>query len=202
MLLADWQIAELCSHADVNERMINPFLSKQVRRVEGLNLDVISCGLSSYGYDIRLSNEDFRIFSRLCHQLVDPKKFDTKNLVKADAHNNFGTHDEFFILPAHTYALGVSVEKFNIPSNITAVCMGKSTYARAGVIVNVTPLEAGWKGYLTIEISNSSCADVKVYANEGIAQLLFYAGQQCKTTYADRKGKYQDQACQVTLPKV
>lgn len=201
MLLADWEIKGLCNWINQPElNMIYPFIPQQIKAVEGFDLEqrkVISYGLSSYGYDIRLSQHDFKIFTREPGKVVNPKKFDNNSLTKGKKHYD-ADGACFFILPAHTYALGVSTEHFNIPSNVTGVCLGKSTYARVGIMANVTPLEAGWKGYLTIEISNSSCADVRIYADEGIAQLVFHTGEQCRITYADRAGKYQDQAQVVT----
>lgn len=178
--------------------MIENFIPVLMRQT--LERKVISYGLSSYGYDIRLSPSDFRIFRHIPGKVVDPKNFNPDNLEQAKLY-----HDEtgdYFILPSHSYGLGVALERLHIPSNVTVICIGKSTYARTGLICNLTPAEAGWKGYLTLEISNSSGADCKVYANEGIAQLLFFEGEPCLTSYEDRKGKYQDQLHQVTLPIV
>ena len=205
MMLADWQIAEHCSYKnDTSSNMIHPFVSRQIKQVEGSDLEarkVISYGLSSYGYDIRLSDSDFRVFVRQPAVIVDPKDMDAHTLVSQKVNYEYDGA-KYFILPAHTYALGVSMERFNMPSNVSGVCVGKSTYARVGVIVNITPLEAGWRGYLTVEVSNSSCADVRIYAGEGIAQILFLTGAQCRTTYDDRHGKYQDQRDSVTLPRM
>ena len=178
--------------------MIENFIPVLMRQT--LERKVISYGLSSYGYDIRLSPNDFRIFRHIPGKVVDPKNFNPDNLEQAKLY-----HDEtgdYFILPSHSYGLGVALERLDIPSNVTVICIGKSTYARTGLICNLTPAEAGWKGYLTLEISNSSGADCKVYANEGIAQLLFFEGEPCLISYEDRKGKYQDQLHQVTLPIV
>ena len=152
--------------------MIRPFTPRLIRRAEGG--PVISYGLSSYGYDIRLAPSDFRIFRHVPGTVVDPKKFNAHNLEQAKPHRD--PHGKFFILPAHSYGLGVALEQLNIPDNITAVCLGKSTYARVGCIANITPAEAGWKGYLTLEISNASHADCRIYANEGVVQLLFFEG--------------------------
>lgn len=178
--------------------MIKPFEPSLVREREGHG--VISFGLSSYGYDIRLSPEDFRIFRHVPGTVVDPKAFQAANLEHESLHSD--KHGDFFILPAHSYGLGVALEYLDVPENITVLCIGKSTYARIGCIANLTPAEAGWKGHLTLEISNSSHADCRVYANEGIVQLLFFEGHPCKTTYATRSGKYQDQKHEVTLPRV
>ena len=184
--------------AKARKGMIRPFTPRLLRRVEGAA--VISYGLSSYGYDIRLSPSDFRIFRHVPGTVVDPKQFSPRNLEQAKLHRD--AHGKFFILPAHSYGLGVALEKLDIPDNITAVCIGKSTYARVGCIANITPVEAGWKGYLTLEFSNSSHADCRIYANEGVVQLLFFEGEPCLTTYATRSGKYQDQKPEVTLPRV
>ena len=178
--------------------MIRPFAPKLIRRVK--DTPVISYGLSSYGYDIRLSPSDFRIFRHVPGTVIDPKHFNPHNLEHAKLKRD--AHGEFFILPAHSYGLGVALEKLEIPDNITVVCIGKSTYARVGCIANITPAEAGWKGYLTLEISNASHADCRIYANEGVVQLLFFEGEPCRTTYATRSGKYQNQKREVTLPRV
>lgn len=185
--------------------MIVPFEEKSVRRaILGANeaIPTISWGLSSYGYDIRLSPNDFRIFRHIPGTIVDPKKFNPKNLEQAELHtDNDGS--SYFIIPANSYGLGASLESIKMPPNVTAICLGKSTYARVGVIANTTPLEASWQGCsITLEFSNASSADVKIYANEGVVQLLFFEGESCETTYADRGGKYQNQGSGVTLPKV
>lgn len=178
--------------------MIKPFEPHLVRQVNGL--PVISYGLSSYGYDLRLSPNEFRIFRHIPGQVVDPKNFNPANLEPADLH-----HDEngsYFILPAHSYGLGVALERLEIPENVTVICIGKSTYARTGLIANLTPAEAGWRGFLTLEFSNSSSADCRIYANEGVVQLLFLEGAPCAVSYETRRGKYQDQPEQVTLARV
>ena len=184
--------------AAARKGMITPFVPELVRRVEDQH--VISYGLSSYGYDIRLSPSDFRIFRHIPGTVVDPKNFNPHNVEKAKLHKD--DQGEYFILPAHSYGLGVAMEKLNVPENITVLCIGKSTYARVGCIANLTPAEAGWKGYLTLEFSNASHADCRLYAGEGIVQLLFFEGEPCKTTYATRSGKYQNQKREVTLPRV
>jgi dCTP deaminase len=181
-----------------NQGMIQPFQPALVRRVN--EIPVISYGLSSYGYDLRLSASDFRIFRHIPGTVVDPKCFSPENLEAAKLHKD--ESGEFFILPAHTYGLGVALERIDLPDNVTVICIGKSTYARIGLIANLTPAEAGWRGHLTLEFSNSSSADCRVYANEGIVQLLFFEGDRCAVSYETRKGKYQDQTEQVTLARI
>lgn len=184
--------------------MIMPFEPSLIR---GVNLDaangkrpVISYGLSSYGYDIRLSPAEFRIFRHIPGKVVDPKNFNPENLEPTQLHSD--ESGEFFILPAHSYGLGVALERLNIPDNITVICIGKSTYARCGIIANLTPAEAAWRGHLTLEFSNSSSADCRIYANEGIVQLLFLEGEPCAISYDARRGKYQDQLEVVTIARV
>ncbi|MGG6240237.1 dCTP deaminase [Nodosilinea sp. AN01ver1] len=187
-----------------NEGMIDPFQPSLVRQLDqtdqGLGQPVISYGLSSYGYDIRLSPAEFRIFRHIPGTVVDPKNFSPANLepteLKTDASGSY------FILPAHSYGLGVALEKISVPNNISVICIGKSTYARCGIIANLTPAEAGWRGHLTLEFSNSSSADCRIYASEGVVQLIFFEGEPCQISYETRRGKYQDQAEQVTLARV
>lgn len=179
--------------------MIAPFESRLVRKVEN-NLPVISYGLSSFGYDIRLSPSEFRIFRHIPGTVVDPKNFNPDNLEATILQEDKNGH--FFILPAHSYGLGVALEKLAIPNNITVLCIGKSTYARVGLIANLTPGEAGWRGHLTLEFSNSSSADCRIYANEGVVQLLFLEGNPCETSYQKRQGKYQDQPEKVIFSRV
>jgi dCTP deaminase len=185
--------------------MIYPFEERSVRKsVLGTEkeIPIMSWGLSSYGYDIRLSPHDFRIFRHIPGTVVDPKNFNPKNLEQAELHIN-EDGSSYFIIPANSYGLGASLESIKMPPNVTAICLGKSTYARVGVIANITPLEASWHGQsITLEFSNASSADVKIYANEGVAQLLFFEGEPCQTTYADRGGKYHNQSRGVTLPRV
>jgi dCTP deaminase len=181
-----------------DEGMITPFEPRLVRRVN--DLPVISYGLSSYGYDLRLSPTDFRIFRHVPGTVVDPKHFNPANLESTPLHHD--DNGSFFILPAHSYGLGVALERLEVPDYITVVCIGKSTYARIGLIANLTPAEAGWRGHLTLEFSNSSSADCRIYANEGIVQLLFLEGAPCAVSYETRNGKYQDQVEQVTLARV
>jgi dCTP deaminase len=175
LLKSDKWIRKMCAE----RKMIDPF----VERVEGAGC--ISYGLSSYGYDIRLADE-YKIFTNVYGAIVDPKAFNPKSFVDYK-----GPH---CVIPPNSFALARSVEHFDIPRNVLAICLGKSTFARCGIIVNVTPLEPGWRGYLTIEISNTTPLPAKVYSNEGIAQLLFLEGDEaCELSYADRKGKYQEQ---------
>jgi dCTP deaminase len=167
--------------------MIEPFSDKQVR--EG----VISFGLSSYGYDMRIADE-FKIFTKEHATLVDPKALDPKNFVDFKG--------DICVIPPNSFVLGRSVEYFRIPRETIAICLGKSTYARCGIIINVTPLEPEWEGYVTIEISNTAPVQTKIYANEGIAQILFLeASEVCETSYADKSGKYQAQK-KITLAKM
>lgn len=178
--------------------MIAPFQPELVRREN--DRPVISYGLSSYGYDLRLSPNDFKVFRHIPGTVVDPKRFSPDNLEPSRLHGD--ESGEYFILPAHTYGLGVALERIEIPDNVTVICIGKSTYARTGLIANLTPGEAGWRGHLTLEFSNSSSADCRIYANEGIVQLLFFEGDRCAVNYQTRNGKYQDQTEEVTLARV
>jgi dCTP deaminase len=180
------------------EGMISPFEPQQRRRLE--DLPVISFGLSSFGYDIRLSPVDFRIFRHIPGTVVDPKNFNPENLEQTKLHTD--VNGSYFVLPAHSYGLGVALERLEIPDNITVICIGKSTYARCGIIANVTPAEAAWRGYLTLELSNSSSADCRIYANEGIVQLMFLEGEACSVSYENRQGKYQDQTDSVTIARI
>lgn len=182
--------------------MIEPFEPSLVRRVEngkGSLRSVISYGLSSYGYDIRLSSRDFRSFRHVPGTVVNPKDFNHRNLEPVPLMSD--RYGDYFVIEANSYALGVSLERLVIPDNITVICVGKSTLARCGVIANVTPLECAWQGFATLEFSNSSSADCRIYANEGVLQLLFFEGEPCNTTYSQRGGKYQDQPQAVTLAK-
>ncbi|MEM9213607.1 MAG: dCTP deaminase [Cyanobacteria bacterium P01_F01_bin.150] len=190
-----------------DQGMIAPFEPQLVRQVKSSDIDasahlrpVISYGLSSYGYDIRLSPSEFRLFQHVPGTVVDPKQFNANNLRPATLHAD--ESGDFFILPAHSYGLGVAMEKLSVPDYITVICIGKSTYARCGIIANLTPAEAEWRGHLTLEFSNSSSADCRIYANEGIVQLLFLEGEPCEVSYNTRQGKYQDQPEAVTLARV
>jgi len=182
-ILSDSQIR----HLSQNEGMIEPFVEKQT--AEGK----ISYGLSSYGYDARCSRE-FKIFTNVDNAIVDPKDFSDDSFVDRET--------DVCIIPPNSFVLTRSVEYFKIPKDVLVVCLGKSTYARCGLIVNVTPLEPGWEGHVTLEISNTTPLPAKVYANEGVAQFLFFKGSApCETTYADRAGKYMGQTG-VTLPRI
>lgn len=186
-----------------DQGMISPFEPHLIREVEsgaGLPHRVISYGLSSYGYDLRLSPNEFRVFRHIPGTIVDPKHFNPDNLDPAKLHTD--ENGSYFILPAHSYGLGVALEKLAVPVNVTVICIGKSTYARIGLIANLTPAEAGWRGHLTLEFSNSSSADCRIYANEGIVQLLFFEGEPCEVSYETRQGKYQDQEEMVTLARL
>ena len=167
--------------------MINPFSEKQVR--EG----VISYGLSSYGYDLRVADE-FKIFTNVNCTVVDPKHFDERSFVTVQS--------DVCIVPPNSFALARSVEYFKIPRSVLTICVGKSTYARCGIIVNVTPFEPEWEGFVTLEISNTTPLPAKIYANEGLCQIIFFQSDEiCETSYADRKGKYQAQKG-IVLPKL
>jgi dCTP deaminase len=171
----------------LEHKMIEPFVDKQVRQ------GVISYGVSSYGYDVRVADE-FMIFTNVHSAIVDPKHFDPKSM--------FEFKDDICIIPPNSFALARTVEYFRIPRNVLTVCLGKSTYARCGLIVNVTPFEPEWEGYVTLEISNTTPLPAKVYANEGLAQVLFFeADEECEISYADKKGKYQNQQS-IVLPRL
>ncbi len=171
----------------LQERMIEPFEEGQVR--EG----VISFGTSSYGYDIRVADE-YKIFTNIYSAVVDPKNFDPRSMVDFKG--------EICVIPPNSFALARTVEYFRIPRNVLTICLGKSTYARCGIIVNVTPFEPEWEGYVTLEISNTTPLPARIYSNEGIAQVLFFeADDACEVSYADKKGKYQKQQS-IALPKI
>ena len=168
-------------------RMIEPFSEKQVR--DG----VISYGVSSYGYDIRVADE-FKIFTNVFSAIVDPKDFDHASMVDYQG--------DVCVIPPNSFVLARTIEYFRIPRTVLTICLGKSTYARCGIIVNVTPFEPEWEGFVTLEISNTTPLPAKIYANEGIAQVLFFeADEECSTSYADKKGKYQKQQV-IELPRV
>ena len=167
--------------------MIEPFVENQVRD------HVISYGVSSYGYDIRVADE-FKVFTNVFGATVDPKQFDPQSMVDIKA--------EVCVIPPNSFALARTVEYFRIPRKVLTVCLGKSTYARCGIIINVTPFEPEWEGFVTLEISNTTPLPAKIYANEGIAQVLFFeADEECEISYADKKGKYQKQQT-IVLPKL
>jgi dCTP deaminase len=181
------------------QELISPFEECLVREVN--NRRIISCGLSSYGYDCRLARDEFKVFSPVQGTEINPKKFDPNSLLdiplRKDEDGSF-----YWLLPPHSYALGVTIEKFNIPRNVTAIALGKSTYARSGVIVNTTPLEAAWRGRLVVELYNAANLPVRLFAEEGFVQILFFESDElCDTSYSDREGKYQDQSG-LTLAKV
>jgi dCTP deaminase len=170
-----------------DHRMIEPFSEDQVR--DG----VISYGVSSYGYDIRVANE-FKIFTNVYSAVVDPKHFDPKSMVDFKG--------DVCVIPPNSFALARTVEYFRIPRTVLTICLGKSTYARCGIIVNVTPFEPEWEGFVTLEISNTTPLPARIYANEGIAQVLFFeADESCRKSYADKKGKYQAQKT-IALPRL
>ena len=171
----------------LEHKMIVPFEDRQVRA------GVISYGLSSYGYDIRVADE-FKVFTNINSTVVDPKNFDSRSFVDLKT--------EICIIPPNSFALAKTVEYFRIPRDVLTICVGKSTYARCGLIVNVTPFEPEWEGYVTLEISNTTPLPARVYANEGIAQVLFFqSDEMCEVSYADKKGKYQKQQG-LTLPRL
>ena len=170
-----------------SHKMISPFSDKQIRG------NKISFGLSSFGYDARVSNE-FKIFTNVNSEVVDPKNFKKTNFISKKSNE--------CIIPPNSFALASTMEYFKIPNDVMVICLGKSTYARCGIIVNVTPLEPGWEGFVTLEFSNTTPLPAKIYANEGVAQFIFFQGtEKPDVTYADRKGKYMKQKG-VTLPKV
>jgi len=175
----------------LEEGMIEPFVDSQVKSIE--NHKIVSYGLSSYGYDVRVGNR-FKVFTNVHNSIVDPKNFTEDAFVDIE-----GDH---CIIPPNSFALTSTMEYFRIPRNCLTVCLGKSTYARCGIIVNVTPFEPEWEGYVTIEISNTTPLPAKIYSNEGIAQVLFFeAKQMCEISYADRAGKYMKQRG-ITVPSV
>jgi dCTP deaminase len=186
-MLSDKEIRRLAQE----RKMIEPFVERQIRQLDD-GRNVISYGLSSYGYDLRVANE-FKVFTNVFNTVVDPKAFDSKSFVDV--------HGDACIVPPNSFALARSVEYFRIPRGILTICLGKSTYARCGIIVNVTPLEPEWEGHITLEISNTTPLPAKIYANEGLAQVVFLcASELCEVSYSDRKGKYQAQSG-ITLPR-
>jgi dCTP deaminase len=177
------------------QRMIDPFVDSQMGRVDKEGRKCISFGVSSYGYDMRVAPE-FRIFTNVLSAIVDPKNFDSKSFVEFQG--------DVCIVPPNSFALARSVEYFRIPRNVLTICVGKSTYARCGIITNVTPFEPEWEGYVTLEISNTTPLPAKIYANEGICQVLFFEADDddiCEVSYKDKAGKYQGQQG-VTLPRL
>lgn len=174
----------------LNEEMIRPFVEQQVKTVDQKE-KIVSYGLSSYGYDLRVDRE-FKVFTDVYNSVVDPKNFSEDAFVTILG--------DTCIIPPNSFALARSVERFKIPRNVLTLCIGKSTYARCGIIVNVTPFEPEWEGYVTLEISNTTPLPAKIYAGEGLAQVLFFeADEDCETSYADRSGKYMNQV-EITYP--
>ena len=172
-----------------NHNMITPFSENQIKQNEKGR--IISYGTSSYGYDVRCANE-FKVFTNINSAIVDPKSFDANSFIDIES--------DVCIIPPNSFCLARTIEYFKIPRNVLTICVGKSTYARCGIIVNVTPLEPEWEGHVTLEFSNTTNLPAKIYANEGVAQMLFLESDEiCQTSYADRKGKYQGQTG-VTLP--
>lgn len=190
MPLNDMQIAKLCS---TETPMVSPFIGHQVK-VEN-NQSVISYGLSSFGYDIRIADE-FKIFTPATGYItaVDPKNMDTRAMIDFTG--------PVCVIPPNSFALARTIEYFRIPRGVMTICVGKSTYARVGIIINVTPFEPEWEGHATIEISNTTPLPCLVYANEGIGQLIFFEGEEPQISYADRKGKYQSQPASIVMAKV
>lgn len=171
----------------LEEKMIEPFVESQVRN------GVISYGVSSYGYDIRVADE-YKIFTNVYSAVVDPKKFDHKSMIDYKG--------DVCVIPPNSFALARTIEYFRIPRKVITICLGKSTYARCGIIVNVTPFEPEWEGFVTLEISNTTPLPARIYSNEGIAQVIFFeADEVCDISYADKKGKYQNQKT-IELPKM
>lgn len=204
MLLCDRQIEEL----SINQGLISPFSKNLIREfiVNGNPnmppgiLKCLSFGLSSFGYDLRLSPKSFKVFKHLPGRVVNPKQFNSNNLEELQLFKD--KYGSFFIFPAHSYGLGIIVESLRVPKNISGICFGKSTYARCGIAVNMTPVEAGFQGNLTVGVMNGSSADVRIFAGEGIAQILFLEGIECSVSYDDRQGKYQNQSECITIAKI
>lgn len=199
----------ICDQA--KKGMIVPFEERQVRQLP-LQADrhiphdsfakIISYGVTSYGYDMRCSDH-WKIFTPHVGGEVDPKRFNEDHLIEAPVHLNKADQTRYVVLPPHSYGLSSSVERFKIPRNVMTVCIGKSTYARCGIIANVTPLEPEWEGHLTIEVANTTPLPARIYVDEGIAQILFFEGMSPpETSYADRKGKYQNQEARPVPAKV
>ena len=178
----------------LEKNMIEPFEEGQVKYLADKKQKLVSYGLSSYGYDLRVANE-FKVFTNVRNSVVDPKNFDENSFVDIKT-------DDFCVVPPNSFALARSIEYFRIPRDVLTICLGKSTYARCGIIVNVTPFEPEWEGHVTLEISNTTPLPAKIYANEGLAQVIFFkAGEQCDISYAERKGKYMKQRG-ITIPRI
>lgn len=179
--------------------LIEPFEDRLLRTVNDRR--IISCGVSSYGYDCRLARDEFKVFSPVTGTEIDPKNFDASSLLDVPLRQAEDGSD-YWLLPPHSYALGVTIERFIIPRNVTCIALGKSTYARCGLMANTTPLEANWRGRLVVELYNAANLPVRLYAEEGFIQILFFeSDEDCETSYSDRGGKYQDQRG-LTLPKL
>lgn len=195
-ILSDREIIELCSKplgaADDWKPMLENFVDKQIKTNDA-GERLISYGVSSYGYDLRAAPE-FLIFTNVNSAVVDPKKFDEDSFVKVFAKE--------VLIPPNSFMLTRSLEKFNMPKNVTGVVLGKSTLARSGLTCICTPAEAGWSGFLTLEFANNTPLPVRFYANEGCCQVLFFEGKPCLTTYSDRLGKYQNQQAEIVLPRI
>lgn len=198
MVLNDMEITKLCTHGQ--RQMINPFEGYQVRRKNAGGAKLLSYGLSSYGYDVKLAR-DVKVFHNMLGGIVDPKRFDEKKLLLDLELLKDEDGSEYVILPPNGYLLGRTEEYFHIPRNIQVIVVGKSTYARSGLLINCTPIEAGFEGRVVIEAANGTPSPIRVYVNEGIAQFIFFEGNPCETSYADRDGKYQGQTG-IQLPKV
>ena len=172
-------------------QFIQPFDAALVREVDGRR--IISAGASSYGYDMRLADDGFRVFSPIHGLEIDPKQFDEESLIEPPL-RTADDGSRYYLMPPQSYALGVTVETFKMPRNVTGIAMGKSTYARVGLLVNTTPLEAGWMGRLVVELANLAALPLRVYVNEGIGQIVFFeSDEDCAVSYQDRGGKYQGQ---------
>jgi dCTP deaminase len=191
-LLNDLQIKEY------GDNMISPFFPESITENNGI--PCLSYGLSSFGYDIRLSPHNFKLFQNDNNNIIDVKNFNQTHL--KDIVSNVGAWGEYFVIPPHTYGLGVSLEKVTMPNDITAIAIGKSSYARCGLIANITPIEAGWTGYITLEFSNSSDCPVKLYANEGVVQLLFFKGKVPEKDYTEKGGRYNNQPHRIVYSQV
>lgn len=194
-ILNDLEIAQLCEQ----EQMIAPFFTTSVKESADISKRLLSYGMSSFGYDVRLA-EEAKIFTNQNASIIDPKQLDGETLIDAVIKTD-ATGAKYVILPPNSYMLGRTIEYFNIPRDVMIVCVGKSTYARAGCICNTTPIEPGFKGNVVIELANTTSLPMKVYLNEGIAQFLFFRGNPCSISYDDRGGKYQHQTG-ITLPTV
>ena len=193
-ILCDWEIKAL----SLGDKLIEPFVDHVVR--EENNRNILSYGLGSYGYDIRLSPKQCLLFGGTSAGVCDPKSFDKSILKETELRED--EKGEYFLLPPYGYCLCVAHERLKLPEDVTVLPAGKSSYARTGIHCNITPAEGGWEGYLTLQISNSTGLFNRIYANEGITQLLFFRGKSCMVSYKDRKGKYQNQPKEVVYAKV